>query len=303
MSLEELLMNSLKFYLVDVFAEKKFGGNQLAVVTDAAKLTKEEMQKIAFEFNFSEITFIISENNNKYEYDVRIFTPKSEIPFAGHPTLGTSFVIQKEIIKKEVNKIFLKLKAGTIPVEIIYKENIANDFWMKQNIPCFGEIYSSDIISEILNINREDLDDNFPIQVVSTGLPGLIVPLKNLNAIKRCKINKKLYFDFIKNKEFKAIFVFTSETYMKGNDINARMFADFYGIPEDPATGSINGCLAGYLIKHLYFKKDNINLKVEQGYEIDRQSLLYIKAYLANNKINIHVGGKVIKIGEGNLIL
>lgn len=294
-------MSSQKFYLVDVFAEKKYGGNQLAVIQNTGKPTKDEMQKIAFEFNFSETTFIISEDNNKYEYEVRIFTPRVELPFAGHPTLGTAFIIQQEILKKEVEKIFLKLKAGEIPVEIGYKNNEIDKLWMKQNEPVFGEIYSPEIISKILNINKEEIDNNFPVQVVSTGLPGIIVPLKNLNAVKKCVIEKELYFDFIKDKEVKSIFVFAPETYSKKNDINARMFVDYYGIPEDPATGSINGCLAGYLVKHLYYKKDSIDLRVEQGYEINRPSLLYIRADSDKNKINIYVGGRVFKIGDGFL--
>jgi len=294
-------MNNLKFYLVDVFAEKKYGGNQLAVVKDAGKLTKEEMQAIAFEFNFSETTFIISEDNNNYEYDVKIFTPKQELPFAGHPTLGTAFVIQQEILKKKTEKIFLKLKAGKIPVEINYINDNPDILWMKQNEPEFGETFSSDIFSKILNIDKNEIHPDFPIQVVSTGLPGIIIPLKKLDSVKKCKVKKEFFFDFIKNKEAKAIFVFAPETYSKENDINARMFADYFGIPEDPATGSANGCLAGYLVKHSYYKKDNIDIRVEQGYEINRQSLLYIKAYLEKDRINIFVGGKVMKIGEGTL--
>lgn len=295
-------MKSQKFYLVDVFAEKKFGGNQLAVIKVSGELTTEEMQIIAFEFNFSETTFIVSEDNNNYLYDVRIFTPREEIPFAGHPTLGTVFIIQQEILKKKVDKISLKLKAGIIPVELKYVNNKIDKLWMKQLEPKFGEIYSKDIISNILNISKNEIDDNFPVQVVSTGLPGIIVPLKTLDSVKRSKINKELYFDFVKDIDAKAIFIFTPETYSKENDINVRMFADFYGIPEDPATGSVNGCLAGYLVKHSYYGKDNIDIKVEQGYEINRQSLLYLKSDIEKGIINIYVGGKVIKNGEGILL-
>ncbi len=295
-------MKSQKFYLVDVFAEKKFGGNQLAVIRVSGELTIEEMQNIAFEFNFSETTFIVSEDNNNYLYDVRIFTPREEIPFAGHPTLGTVFIIQQEILKKKVDKISLKLKAGIIPVELKYVNNKIDKLWMKQLEPKFGEIYSKDIISNILNISKNEIDDNFPVQVVSTGLPGIIVPLKTLDSVKRSKINKELYFDFVKDIDAKAIFIFTPETYSKENDINVRMFADFYGIPEDPATGSVNGCLAGYLVKHSYYGKDNIDIKVEQGYEINRQSLLYLKSDIEKGIINIYVGGKVIKNGEGILL-
>jgi trans-2,3-dihydro-3-hydroxyanthranilate isomerase len=294
-------MENQKFYIVDVFAEKKYGGNQLAVIKVSDKLSTEEMQSIAFEFNFSETTFIISEDNNNHLYDVRIFTPREEIPFAGHPTLGTSFIIQHEILKKKVFEISLNLKAGKIPVELVYKNDELDILWMKQLEPTFGEVYSIDIISKILGINKNEIDDNFPIQAVSTGLPGIIVPLKTLDSVKKSRINKELYFDFIKDKEAKSIFIFAPETYSKENNINVRDFGDYYGIPEDPSTGSINGCLAGYLVKHSYFGKDNINIRVEQGYEINRPSLLYLKSYIDKGSINIFVGGRVIKIGEGFL--
>lgn len=295
-------MKNQKFYIIDVFAEKKYGGNKLAVIRADENLTTEEMQNTAFEFNFSETTFIISEDNNKYIYDVRIFTPLEEVPFAGHPTLGTASVIQQEILKKQVDKISLKLKAGIIPVELVYKNNKLDILWMKQLEPKFGEIYSKDIIADMLNINKNEINDNFPIQAVSTGLPGIIVPLKKLDSVKKIRTNKKLYFDFIKDKEAKSIFVFAPETYSKKNDINVRDFADYYGIPEDPATGSINGCLAGYLVKHSFYGKDNIDIKVEQGYEINRPSILYLKSYIDKGIINVHVGGKTIKIAEGILV-
>ncbi|MFX1287633.1 MAG: PhzF family phenazine biosynthesis protein, partial [Promethearchaeota archaeon] len=139
------------------------------------------------------------------------------------------------------------------------------------------------------------------IQAVSTGVPTIIVPLKSLDAIKRVQINKEKYQSLIQNTQAKTILVFCPETYDKKNDLNVRFFADFYGVPEDPATGSANGCLAAYLVKHDYFGKNRIEIRVEQGYEIGRESLLLLKGEIKSGKYFIAVGGKVILVAKGIL--
>ena len=295
-------MKNNLFYILDVFAEEKYTGNQLAVVLMKNKLTDADMQKIAKEFNFSETTFILSHKSVNNGYNVRIFTPEREVPFAGHPTLGTAHVIQKEVIKNPVDTVILNLKVGQIPVKLNYKDGRIERLTMKQMEPVFGRIFYREQISKILNIDASEIDNRFPVQEVSTGLPFIIVPLKSLNAIKMAKIEKEKYFELIKNTEAKAIFIFCPETYKKKNHLNVRMFAPYYGIDEDPATGSANGCLAGYLVKHGYFGKDNINVRVEQGYEIGRPSLLFLKAKRDGDKIEIHVGGKVIEVARGVLL-
>jgi trans-2,3-dihydro-3-hydroxyanthranilate isomerase len=289
------------FYIVDVFAEEKFSGNQLAVF-NYSKFSNTEMQKIAREMHYSETTFILSENNQNNTYDVRIFTPHKEIPFAGHPTLGTAYVIQKEIIKNPVNEIVLNLKSGKIPVFFPMSKKESEIIWMKQLRPIFGKELDPKLISEILNLNLSDIETRFPIQIVSTGLPTIIVPLKTLDAVKQVKINTKKLFQFVKTINAKTILVFCPETYKKENHLNARFFAEYLGIMEDPATGSANGCLAGYLVEHNYFNKDRINIRVEQGYEIGRPSQLYLKANKKDEEIDVFVGGKVIIIAKGKFI-
>lgn len=290
------------FYIVDVFTEEKFSGNQLAVFSYFDEFSDNEMQKIAKEMNYSETTFILSNKNQNNTYDVRIFTPKKEIPFAGHPTLGTAYVIQQEIIKKPVNTIVLNLKSGKIPVFFPTTRKEPDILWMKQLQPIFGKEFDPKLISEILNLDLNDIDIRFPIQIVSTGLPTIIVPLKTLDAIKRVKLSNKKYFQLINSIDAKTILVFCPETYKKENCLNTRFFAPYLGIPEDPATGSANGCLAGYLVKHNYFEKDKINIRVEQGYEIGRPSLLYLKANKKDKEIDVFVGGNVIIIAKGNII-
>lgn len=294
-------MGENTFYILDVFAEEKYTGNQLAVVRVKKRLSDLEMQKIAREINFSETTFILSDRKEKDGYNVRIFTPQQEISFAGHPTLGTAYLIQKEIIKKPVKDVILNLKAGQIPVALNYRGDKISHLTMKQMEPIFGRRFEIQKIVEVLSLNESEIDEKFPVEEVSTGLPFIIVPLKTLDAVKRARIEKERYFELIKNIDAKAILIFCPETYKKENHLNVRMFAPYYGITEDPATGSANGCLAGYLVKHRYFGKDQINVRVEQGYEIGRPSLLFLKAKKIGERIEIYVGGKVIEIARGVL--
>jgi len=290
------------FYIVDVFAEEKYAGNQLAVIRDAAGLSDTDMQNITKEMNYSETTFILSDEQNNGGYDVRIFTPQEEVPFAGHPTLGTAYIIQQEIIKELLEKIILNLKVGRIPVTFNYSGKEKNVLRMKQIEPTFGQTIELEPISQVLGINTSDIDERFPVQEVSTGMFFIIVPLKTLDAVKRSKIARDKYFKLIENRQAKAILVFCPETYSKENDLNVRVFVDYYGIPEDPATGSGNGCLAGYLVKNRYFGKDQIDIRTEQGYEIARPSLLYLRAKDTEGKIDISVGGKVVMVARGELI-
>ncbi|MFX1568913.1 MAG: PhzF family phenazine biosynthesis protein [Promethearchaeota archaeon] len=291
-------MPKCKFYILDVFAERKFEGNQLAVFLCNEVLFEAEMQKIAKEMNYSETTFITSKEN----YDVRIFTPEVELPFAGHPTIGTAFVIQQELIKSNVKTLLLNLKIGPIPVLFKYKSGKPDIIWMEQNAPTFSRFFDKELISEILNLNASEIDDRFPIQEVSTGGPFIIVPLKTLDALKRAKVDVDKCFNLMENTDAKSILIFCPQVRNKGNDLSVRVFAHYYGIPEDPATGSGNGCLAAYLVKHQYFIKNSINIRVEQGYEVGRPSLLYLKAEeIEDGVISVSVGGKVILTATGEL--
>ncbi len=293
----------LSYYIVDVFAEKKYTGNQLAVFTNIENLDGEQMQKIAKEINYSETTFITSSQEKSGGYDVRIFTPGQEIPFAGHPTLGTAYILQQAIIQKPVDKVVLNLGVGQIPVTINYAANSPEWLWMQQNPPTFHSQFSGETIAEILQLDVNEIDSRFPIQEVSTGLPFIIVPLKNLAALKKIKLNKDKYFQLIENSFAQCILVFCPETYYQNNHLSVRVFCDYLGIPEDPATGSANGCLAGYLVEYSYFGNQEINVRVEQGYEIDRPSLLSLQANKnGSNNIDVRVGGKVIMVAKGEFI-
>lgn len=293
----------MKFSIVDVFAETKYTGNQLAVILGEGVelLSDQEMLKIAQEMNYSETTFICDSEQQNGGYPVRIFTPKRELPFAGHPTLGTAYIIAEEIIKDSVNQVILNLAVGQIPVTWKTTESGKQILWMRQNSPEFNHIYDWQLLAPVLNLEPSDFDINYPIQEVSTGIPFIIVPLKTQSALKQAKVNIEHYSEFIQTTIAKEIFIFCPETHNPNNHLCARMFAPALGITEDPATGSANGCLAGYLSHYNYFGSDVVNIRVEQGYEIDRPSLLLLKAEKTGDLIQVEVGGNVIKVAEGIL--
>lgn len=293
----------LPFYIVDVFAERKYAGNQLAVFRSADSLTSQNMQAIAKEMNYSETTFILSEIPQNGGYPVRIFTPDQELPFAGHPTLGTAFILQQAVIQQSVSIVKLNLTVGQIPVTLNYTDRCIDVLWMRQNTPKFGQRFNSDTIAPVLGLSSDQIDDRIPIEEVSTGLPFIIVPLKNLAALQQAIVDRAALFKLIETTEAKAILIFCPETRSLDNQLSVRVFVEaLAGIPEDPATGSANGCLAAYLVQHSYFGTASIDLRVEQGYEIGRPSLLLLKARKENEAFEISVGGKVILVAKGEFV-
>lgn len=291
-------MTKNAFYILDVFAEEKYAGNQLAVVRPAGGMTATEMQRIAREFNFSETTFIMSGAPNDGGYDVRIFTPGEEVPFAGHPTLGTAQVIRNEILPDAPERITLNLKVGRVPVTF-GSDGIA---WMRQIEPTFGGQFSAEILAPVVGLDVNEIDARFPIEEVSTGLPHILVPLKTLKSLKKARVNRDRYFDLIRSTWAKPVMIFCPEPHETQNNISVRMFADAFGIPEDPATGSGNGCLAGYFVKHRYFGKPEIDIRSEQGYEMGRPSLLHLRANETAGNIQVFVGGKSVLIARGEFV-
>jgi trans-2,3-dihydro-3-hydroxyanthranilate isomerase len=296
-------MEKMPFYIVDVFTEEKYAGNQLAVFRSGNALGDNGMQSIAREMNFSETAFIMSETQRDGGFDVRIFTPGEEVPFAGHPTLGTAHIIRTEILNQgNFGEIKLNLQAGQIPVSFNDSVGQGTICWMRQIEPVFGKTLNAKVIAPILNLTPGDIDERFPIEEVSTGLPHILVPLCGLDSLKNARVNKDKYFEFIQNRWAKPILIFCAEPHDPLNDISVRMFADCFGISEDPATGSGNGCLAGYLVRHRYWGEEEIDIRSEQGYEIGRPSLLFLSAKEKNGKIFISVGGKAITVAKGEFV-
>lgn len=297
-------MSGLDLYIVDVFAETKYAGNQLAVVRGGADLPTETLQQIAQEMNYSETSFILSDHPEAEGYPVRIFTPAEELPFAGHPTLGTAFIIQQHLLQTAVEQITLNLKLGSFPVQFTYTpESTPDILWMKQNPPTFGQTFDPTQVTQALGLAPEDYDDRFPIQVVSTGVPFILLPLRSLQALQSAQIDPVPYRALTEKTEARWIYLFCPETHEQGNHLAARMFVvDQKGIWEDPATGSANGCLAGYLCHHRYFNSEIVDVRVEQGYEMGRPSLLLLRSQPEGDQISVSVGGRVIAVAIGKLI-
>jgi trans-2,3-dihydro-3-hydroxyanthranilate isomerase len=301
-------MKPIKFYILDVFANNKYQGNQLAVFIDLENLISEaQMQKIAREINFAETTFIKANKDNE-RFAVKIFTPEHEVPFAGHPSIGTSYIISKFILPKAKQHITLELVHCDISITIENPKNIEDSiFNMLQAQPEFREGFTHEEISEELNINLENLDTTLPIQEISTGLPYIIIPLRGLNAIENLSFRYETIQRFLE-KRFKyktnsstghstSFFFFTTETYELESNYNTRMMLlENDKLSEDSATGSANGCFLAYLLK---YKGKTIKATVEQGFQINRKSYIYLDGMLENDTYQINVGGRNKLISEG----
>jgi len=218
----------------------------------------------------------------------------SEIDFAGHPTLGTAFVIKKYLEHPDIDKVNLGLAVGRLSVTT--EDNL---YWMDQNQPKFGKEIPVNEISGVLGIDESDIDRQFPVLETTTGLPFTIVPLKNLDAVRKARIDPQKYSNFITNTWAKGILVFSSEAYEHDQHLSARVFVHYLGIPEDPATGSAAGCLSAYLLKTGYFGNKRLELNIGQGYEIRRPSLIKISAEKNETQFEIKVGGRVTEIAAG----
>ena len=295
-------MSNNRMHVVDVFAQEKYAGNQLAVFHNTEGMATEEMQKLTREMNYSESTFIHSHERRDGGYDVRIFDPAEELQFAGHPTLGTAYVLREFVCEGSPDELTLNLGVGQIPVTVEYDENGTEMFWMHQIPPTFAETLDHTLAARVLSLDKDDIDTKYPVQLVSTGLPTLIVPLQSLDAVQRAATDHEPYYqELIEPYGNLNILLFATETY-DDHDINARVFADCGGIPEDPATGSSNGCLAAYLVEHDYFDATEIDVEVEQGYEMNRPSVLHLHAQQADEDIEVYVGGRVVPVAEGRLL-
>lgn len=288
-----------EYHIVDVFGTAAYTGNQLAVVTDATDLSGEQMQTLAAEFDFSETTFVTGPAGDG-AWSVRIFTPAKEVPFAGHPTLGTAAVIRDHLASGSPDVVTLDLTVGQIPVDVRQRDG-AETLWMHQQPPEFGETVPRNQLAPVLGLSADQIDESYPVQVVSTGLPTIIVPLADNDALRGIELDRSAYDQLVADRDAKLVHTFCPDPRDQKNDLAARMFAPFYGVREDPATGSANGCLAAYLSNHRYVGSANVSVRVEQGYEVGRPSLLYLSAD-EDGSIDVEVGGRVLPVADGQLV-
>ncbi len=281
----------MKFYIVDCFAEEKYQGNQLLVVIPDQNISDEEQQNIAREINFSETAFILSGKQENGGYHVRIWTPHSEVPFAGHPTLGTAYIIHRLIENSSTDEVKLNLEVGQITVRVS-----PQGLTMQQKPPIFGNIINKNEIADIYGISSDEIRDDYPIQWVSTGLEAVMVPLKSRKSLSSLSIDQQKFNQYVKrHPECYCNHLFFVD--MEDNTFAARcLMEDFV---EDPATGSANGNLAGYFLQYNYFNSNNISYTVYQGEDMGRRSVLHIHAELNDNSWTIEVGGNCYIAANG----
>lgn len=300
------------FIQLDVFSHRPLEGNPLAVFTDARGLSTSTMQALAREMNLSETTFILPRPaavENKRGVRVRIFTPHEELPFAGHPTLGTAAVLhaarsagrKPATAAKGQSTIVLELGVGPIPVT--FQEDSHGKVFgeMRQRDPEFGAVHSRDEVARVAGMVPADIADDVPIQTVSTGVPFAIVPVKTLEAIAKVRIDFNQLTDYAQRHDGAFSFFFvTRETVGRNARLHARMiFSD----GEDPATGSAAGCAAAWMVRHGITKPD-ASVLIEQGLEVHRPSKIYVRAGIEDDRvINVRVGGHTAAILRGEVVL
>ncbi len=303
-------MRRLRFVQLDVFTSEPFGGNQLAVFQDAQALSDREMQSIAREMNYSESTFIVPATDPQALYRVRIFTPATELPFAGHPVVGTTWALAYlGSIPGGGSPVHLQLGVGTLPVEILYEERKPSFVWMHQPVPKF-EPWQGDraALASALGLSAADFDDQLPIEHGTAGGGGfLYVPLKSLAATGKAWPGADLVATIKSPTPYVGVFVFTLDMPPGGAEVHGRMFAPEFGIVEDAATGSAAGPLGVYLLRHGKKRPDaerETRIRLEQGVEMGRPSRIEIALTGSADSIeDVRVGGESVVMAEGELYL
>jgi trans-2,3-dihydro-3-hydroxyanthranilate isomerase len=303
-------LRKLRYHLVDVFTDRQFGGNPLAVFTNGRGIETATMQAIAKELNLSETTFVLPPDDASNDYHVRIFTPGQELPMAGHPTVGTTFVLAREhMIARGADgaetTIKLEEGVGTIPVRIEWRESAAHFIEMRQPRPTFGpRVEDLQAVAAMLSIEPEEIEGtNLPVEVVSCGVPFLYVPLKSLRAVRNLKFRVDVLEDKLKDVAPPGVFVFTREVEFANSTVHSRMFAPGLGVWEDPATGAASGPLGCYLVRHGVVPCDGwADITSEQGIEMGRPSFIKIRIAREGEEItDVRVGGECRFMGEGYL--
>jgi trans-2,3-dihydro-3-hydroxyanthranilate isomerase len=296
-------MRKLRYQLVDVFTGERFGGNPLAVFTNGRGLETAIMQRIAKELNLSETVFVLPPDDPANDYKMRIFTPAIELPMAGHPTIGTAFVLAREhlvAISAENPSIRLEEQVGVIPVEFAFQDDGRLLVTMEQPPPTFGpEFAERAVIAEMLSLDVSALDD-LPLQVVSCGVPFLFIPVKTLDDMCAVKVRADVWEKAVKGHAEQHLFAFTRQVEREGSTVHSRMFAPAMGITEDPATGAASGPLGCYLVKHGLVSGNPAVIVSEQGIEMGRPSFIHIQIDHKDGDFKrVTVGGQSVYIGEG----
>jgi trans-2,3-dihydro-3-hydroxyanthranilate isomerase len=294
------LTRNLAMVQVDVFTDRALTGNALAVFLDGRGLSTEQMQALAREMNLSETTFVIpgdAATEKERGVRVRIFTVQEELPFAGHPTLGTAFVLRGQSQAPEVR---LALNVGTVPVRFEEAPGQSVFGEMTQKNPEFGATHDTQAIAAFTNLSPADFDDSVPIQTVSTGLPYTITAIRSLAKLQGLRVDLNRASEYLKKSSGRFFYFVCREAVDPNARLHARML--FYN-GEDPATGSAAGCCASWMVKHGVAASDE-RVLIEQGIEMHRPSRIFVRAETKDNQVvNVRVGGNCVEVLRGEVTL
>jgi trans-2,3-dihydro-3-hydroxyanthranilate isomerase len=303
-------MKEYRFIQVDVFTDKPFGGNPLAVFPEAEGLTTEEMQCLAREMNLSETTFVLPPQALEADFKVRIFTPAKELPFAGHPVVGTHWVLahlSRVELRTPVTQVCFELGVGVLPADLHVTGGRVERVVMTQDRPTFHAVLEdvTELAAGLGLPPQAIIETGLPVQVVSTGVPQMMVPARSLaevQALDAGQLNVAALNRACRAVGTECAMVFTFETERPEATVHVRMFAPLLGVPEDPATGSANGALGAYLVHHqaVPTTEPTTHILSEQGSELGRPSTLYVEVDSVGNEITaVRVGGQVVPVAEG----
>jgi trans-2,3-dihydro-3-hydroxyanthranilate isomerase len=308
---------SYKYHTADVFTDKQFGGNQLAVLTDARGLTTEQMAAITREFNFSETVFVLPPEDPSNTRRLRIFTPGAELPFAGHPTVGTAFVLaatgEIETIGDETRIVF---EEGVGPIPVLIRSTNGKPTFAQltaARIPERGShAYDVATVAAVVSLTADDIDSDgvYGIESWSAGLPYLFVPLRTRGALARARIKLDVWEKTLRDTSAPEVYLFVEDDESASHGgvsngdgvLRARMFAPHLGVPEDPATGSAAAAFAGYLASRSPVKDGMLHYEIHQGVEMGRPSLLEVEVDVAAGDVTaVRVGGASVLVTSGVL--
>jgi len=304
-------MKNARYVIADVFTERQFGGNQLAVFIDGRGLDSRTMQDLAREMNFSETTFLLPPEQGG-DYRVRIFTPATELPFAGHPIVGTAFVIFADRLKpgnRDSISITLETVVGLLPVDVSLGDGRSGHATMTQPIPkVIGGFDDLERLAKALSLESSDIaSTGLPVEAINNGIAVLIVPVGSLAAVEKIKIDSGAIASIAREAGVVTVMAFTTETVQSESTAHCRVYAPGAGVGEDPATGSANGPLGFYMVRHGLVEPAPINRIIsEQGFEMNRPSILHIEVASdpeTRDVRGVRVGGGVVLSGRGEIIL
>ncbi|MBO0789569.1 MAG: PhzF family phenazine biosynthesis protein [Ktedonobacteraceae bacterium] len=304
-------MKHLPYVLVDVFTNQPFGGNQLAVFPDARGLTPQVMQALAKELNLSESAFVLPAQDVTADYRVRFFTPAVEVPMAGHPTIGTAFVLASEGMVQFVSPetiLTFEEGVGMVPVTLSIRDEQLHAIQMRQPLPTFGPVFvDREAIAQMLSLDPARLDSTLPLEVVSCGVPFLFVPVKSLEAIRAIRFRLDVWERVLREFAAPHVFVFTQEVVLPDSTVHSRMFAPAMGIAEDPATGAASGPLGCYLMRYGLVRQTGAGryqMVSEQGFEIGRPSFVQVQIeHDGRSFTGVSIGGQCQFMGKGWIAL